>query len=191
MSWEEWTTRHTCPCGKGEYEVLHRENDWFQHDEYYKMLCSECNQLYKYVSGGLWHKGIEGDRGWTLKSVIEDEERMRQEEIKHKKEVSSHLKELYFDIWQLKFENCKTKKQIWKILTLNDKYSPSLSSYYYYHKGLSLEECLNSANSYFNYDNILRVLYVCEIDNPKWNSLGLNDDEIKSFNKQWCSLKEK
>ena len=137
------------------------------------------------------HKGIEGDRGWTLKSVIEDEERMRQEEIKHKKEVGSHLKELYFDIWQLKFENCKTKKQIWKILTLNDKYSPSLSSYYYYHKGLSLEECLNSANSYFNYDNILRVLYVCEIDNPKWNSLGLNDDEIKSFNKQWCSLKEK
>ena len=88
MSWDKWTRRYPCLCGKGEYEVLYRENDWFQHEEYYKMLCHECKKKYDYIQGGEWgKKGTESDRGWVLKSVIEEEKIIRLEKAEHEKRV--------------------------------------------------------------------------------------------------------
>lgn len=189
MSYEKRTTKHRCPCGKGEYEVAHQENNWGQRDECHKMLCIECNQLYKYVHGGEWYKGIEGDRGWILKSVIEDEKKKKQEDFNHRTEVGKILNEFYFEVWESKFEKCKNKKQVWEILTLNGKYSPSLSSFYSMFKGLQTEVCINSLYKYFNYDNILRVLEICEGNNPNWELLGLNGYEVKAFETQWNLLK--
>ena len=93
MSWDEWTRRIPCLCGNGEIEVLDRENDWFRHEENYKMLCLECEKKYKYVYSGVLDKnGMKGDRGWVLKSVLEEEESIKLKNLKHQKEVENKAK---------------------------------------------------------------------------------------------------
>ena len=191
MSWEEYIERLPCPCGNGEYEVLHRKDDWFQHEVYYKMLCPECKKMYEYVKGGVWDKkGMQGDRGWVLKSVLEEEERTRLKNLEHQKEVENRAKKLYFEIWESKFKGLKTKKQIWDVLTVNGKYHPPLPSFYNRVKGFSLEEVENFVNMYFSYSDILRILEICEINNLEWKTLGLNEKEIRLFSEKWASLKE-
>jgi len=54
MSWEEYIERLPCPCGNGEYEVLHREDDWFQHEVHYKMFAlnvKKCMNMLKVANG--------------------------------------------------------------------------------------------------------------------------------------------
>src|SRR6478609_1858324 len=83
MSWEE-TSRHRypCPCGKGEYEEVNLENDWFQHETRREMLCPECKQTYAYdgtpIGGHKWNEHV---RGWVRKSVLEAEARRRERVI--------------------------------------------------------------------------------------------------------------
>jgi len=185
MSWDEWTKRFPCLCGNGEYEVLYRENDWFQHEENYKMLCPECDKKYKYVYGGvLGKKGMKSDRGWVLKSVLEEEETIKLKNLEHQKEIENKAKKLYFEIWESKFKYLKTKKQIWHVLTVNGKYPPSLSTFYNRIKGFSLEEVVNYVNSYFSYNDILRILEISNITNPELKSIGLNEEEIRLISKK-------
>ena len=178
MSWDKWTQKFPCLCGNGEFEVLYRENDWSKHEEYYKMLCPECEKKYKYVYGGeLDKKGMKGDKGWVLKSVLKEEEIIKSKNLKHQKEVEDKAKKLYFQVWESKFKYLKTKKHIWVVLTVNGKHPPSLSMFYSRVKGFSLEEVVNYVNSYFNYSNILRILEICNIENPQWSKMSLYEEE--------------
>jgi len=79
MSWEEdFRKRYSCPCGKGEYEVISYSDDWGSSKTGYAMLCPECKKKYVYdhtIIG--WHSGDEIERGWVLKSVLEEEQKYR------------------------------------------------------------------------------------------------------------------
>ena len=49
MSWEEdFRKRYSCPCGKGEYEVISYSDDWGSSKTGYAMLCPECKKKYVY-----------------------------------------------------------------------------------------------------------------------------------------------
>jgi hypothetical protein len=69
MSWETLTVnKYPCPCGKGEYEVELRSDDWNRFESNYTMLCKNCKELYYYS-----HKVVHGhpgdfiEEGWVLK----------------------------------------------------------------------------------------------------------------------------
>lgn len=175
MSWEEISRRrYPCPCGEGEYEEVHYSDDWRRSETHHEMLCPKCKESYVYdhtVIGG--HPGDEIERGWVLKSVLEAKE-------KHRKSIEEKVKRLYFEFWAVKFRDLKSKKQIWKVLTLNGKYYPSLGTFYKHTKGYTQEEMMKYIDGFFNYHNLKQVFEVCGIE-PDWKSLGVNKDEIQRF----------
>jgi predicted RNA-binding Zn-ribbon protein involved in translation (DUF1610 family) len=47
MSWEVMSrTKFTCPCGKGEYEVISEMDDWNRTRDSAEMLCPNCKDKY-------------------------------------------------------------------------------------------------------------------------------------------------
>ena len=175
MSWEEdFRKSYPCPCGKGEYEVISYSDDWGSSKMGYAMLCPECKKKYVYdhtIIG--WHSGDEIERGWVLKSVLEEEQ-------KYRKNVETKAKELYYDKWRDCFADAKTKKEIWKRLTLNGKYYPSLGTFYKHTKGYGREKLIESVNCYFKYSNLKQVFEVCRIE-PDWRYLGVDYEDRKRF----------
>lgn len=175
MSWEEdWRRRYTCPCGKGEYEEASFSDDWGRSETHRTMLCPECKERYVYdhtiIHG---HPGNEIERGWVLKSVLDEEK-------KYRKNVEVKSKELYYATWQNCFANAKTKKEIWKRLTLNGKYPPSLGTFYSHTQKYGKEELTSDIDRYFNYDDLKRVFEICGIE-PDWEYLCVNDEDRKRF----------
>lgn len=134
----------------------------------------ECKEKYVFDSTVIHgHPGNEVVRGWILKSVLEEEERYR-------KNVETEARELYYAKWQNCFANAKTKKEIWKALTLNGKYYPSLGTFYSHTKNYGKEELIREIDRYFDYDGLKRVFEVCRIE-PDWEHLGVNDEDRKRF----------
>ena len=101
--------------------------------------------------------------------------------ILYKQDVKKNLEELYFDIWQFKISNLKSKKHVWSILKQTDEYSKSLNVFYKEVKNNTLKETIEQLNNYFNYSNILLILKICEIYNPDWDELELMPSDIKNF----------
>lgn len=185
MSWEEdFRRKYPCPCGKGEYEEVHYSDDWGRSETRYKMLCPKCKEKYVYDHTVIYgHPGNEVERGWVLKSVIEAEQ-------EHRENVREKAKMLYFKFWKAKFRNLKSKKQIWKILTLNGKYYPSLGTFYKHTKAYTQEEMTEYIDHFFNYHDLKRVFEVCGIE-PDWKNLGANGEEIRHFQPDNLNNQEK
>jgi hypothetical protein len=175
ISWElKNTGLYTCPCGKGEYEIETYSDDWSRTEERLEMLCPQCANLYVYDNTVLaGHPGDETLRGWVLKSVIEEEQ-------KHKADLEAKAKQLYLGLWESKFIWLKTKKDIWRVLSHNGKYYPSLGTFYAHTKGYSVERLTKYINGSFNYYELKKVFEVCGIE-PDWEFIGANKSEIKRF----------
>lgn len=172
MSWEEdYRQRFSCPCGEGEYEEVHYSNDWGSSRVERKMLCPNCKEKYVYdETVAIYQKDGNEERGWVLKSVLESEHKQRNE-------VEKRAKSLYFKLWEEKFVNLKNKRQLWKVLTLDGKYYPSIGTFYKHTKGLKREEILEYIDKSFYYDNLKRIFEVIGIK-PDRKLLGLNEDDI-------------
>lgn len=175
MSWEEYSrNREPCPCGKGEFEVIHRSDDWGRHETRYEMLCPDCKKKYIYDNTLIYaHPGKEIERGWTLKSVIEAEQR-------HRAGLEEKVRLAYLKIWKSKFEMLTAKKDIWELLTLNGKYYPSLGTFYIHAKGKSRKQILEYIDGFFKYSELRRIFEVCGVK-PDLRALGANDKEILEF----------
>lgn len=173
MSWEEdYRVRFPCPCGKGEYEEFHYSNDWGSHRTVREMLCPNCKGNYAYdETVVLYQKDGNEERGWVLKSQLEAE-------FKHRKDVEKRAKSLYFKLWQEKFADIKTKKQLWKMLTLEGKHYPSIGTFYRGVREFKREEILDYIYEFFKYDNLKQVFEVIGIE-PEETLLGLNEDDLK------------
>jgi hypothetical protein len=168
MSWDEiYRGRKPCPCGKGEYEEVHRENDWFQYETRRDMLCPECKERYSYseeIIGG--HPGDEIERGWVLKNVLEAEHSYREQ-------VMARTRELCFMQWQQRFEGARTKKQVWEIFTMQGKYYPALGTFYQHTKGYDRTRLMAYVDHAFDYFHDLdRIWAVCSRI-PDWEALGI------------------
>lgn len=175
MSWEiDWRRRCSCPCGKGEYEEIGSSDDWGRSEIHRTMLCPECTEKYVYDDTVIYaHPRRERKRGWVLKSVLEEESRYREN-------VETKSRELYYVKWQNCFANVKTKKELWKTLTVHGKYPPSLGTFYSHTKKFGKEELTKEINRYFNYHNLKQVFEICRIE-PDWEYLGVNDEDRKRF----------
>lgn len=168
MSWEEiFRKRYPCPCGKGEYEEIDSEDDWFQHQTSHKMLCPDCKERYAYDSHVVaGHPGDEFERGWVLKNVLEAEET-------YQKRIMALVREHYYEKWRERFANARTKKQRWEILTANGKYYPSLGTFYRHTKGYDrrhLEQYIDQTLGSFQ--DLGQILDICGVE-PNWEVLGV------------------
>jgi len=67
MAWEELgSTRHTCPCGNGEYEETTFSDDWGRMRRDYRMICRLCKGEYSWDDTDVrHHPGKETPRGWV------------------------------------------------------------------------------------------------------------------------------
>ena len=175
MSWEEdYRRRFPCPCGKGEYEKVHYSNDWGSSRIERVMLCPNCKREYIYDETiVLYQKDGNEERGWVLKTVLEAED-------KYRKDVEERAKSLYLKLWQQKFTDLKTKKQIWKMLTLNGKHYPSMGTFYKNVRGFKREEILEYIDKFFEYHNLKRVFEIIWIE-PDVRLLGLNEDDLNQL----------
>jgi hypothetical protein len=168
MSWEEVSRRrYPCPCGKGEYEEIDSENDWFQHQTSREMLCSDCKEQYAYDSRAVaGHPGDEIERGWVLRCVLEAEDI-------YQKSVMALVRERYYKQWCERFANAHTKKRTWEILTVSGKYYPSLGTFYQHTKGYDRQRLKEYVDRIFGYVHDLeQILDVCG-GKPKWGTLGV------------------
>lgn len=175
MSWEEMSRRrYPCPCGRGEYEEMSLSDDWGRSETRREMFCMECKQNYVYDTTVIHgHPGDEIERGWVLKSVLEAE-------AKHRKDVEEKAKTLYLYVWKEKFERAKTKKQIWKVLTGDGKYYPSLGTFYKHTKEYPKEQLMRYVNGFFSYHGLKRVFAVCQVK-PDLNGLGITQEELDNL----------
>lgn len=173
MSWEEnYRCRRPCPCGKGEYEEVHRSDDWGQHETSREMLCPRCKKLYAWdgtvVHG---HPGDYIERGWVLKSTLKAERERRTDTVKK-------AKDLYYGRWRQRFRGLRTKKAIWSALTLNGKHYPSLGTFYQHTKGMSPEQVMAYVDKFFRFRGLPQVSEVIGV-RPDWKALGLEPSEFE------------
>jgi hypothetical protein len=42
----DWFRYMPCPCGKGNYKIIHETDDWGKTRESWEMLCAECKVKY-------------------------------------------------------------------------------------------------------------------------------------------------
>ncbi len=157
MSWEESGKRKMpCPCGKGEVEETNLSNDWGQSETRRVMLCEECRERYDYDPRLINdHPGREVERGWVLKSTLEAE--------RHEAALrESDLRSRYYAVWKGRFKDLRSKKDVWKILTVNGAFYPSLQTFYKHTKGFSEAELQNYVDSFFRYSDKNRIVSICE-----------------------------
>jgi hypothetical protein len=172
MSWErDFTKKYPCPCGKGEYEVSSYSDDWMRSRYEYSMLCPECKEKYTYSHAIInAHPGREVERGWVLKSDLIYEENKRNEILKKANEQC-------WDIWVSKFSATTSKKSMWKLLSLDGKYSPALGTFYSHTKGYNNEQIIDHINRYFSFHMIYQIYEICGI-RLDYDFLGTNEDEL-------------
>jgi len=157
MSWEEGEKRRVpCPCGKGEVEETDFSDNWNRSETRREILCEDCRERYVYDHSVIHgHPGNEVERGWVLKSTLEAERR----------EAASSEEDLrarYYAAWKSRFKDPRGKKDVWKILTVNGKFYPSLQTFYKHTKGLSEAELQNYVDSFFHYSDKSRIVAICE-----------------------------
>ncbi|NIA29212.1 MAG: hypothetical protein GWP06_04765 [Actinobacteria bacterium] len=129
MSWEESKPEpHPCPCGKGEYLVIHRSDDWGRFEERWEMWCPRCNTDYDLYTYYLNYKGMtESHHGWVRKSLLQELADLIKQMEDDKKGLATYLKMQYGKKWLQHFRG-KTKKTIWSELMQDGQTYPSLST---------------------------------------------------------------
>ena len=169
MSWEESKPEpHTCPCGKGDYVVIHRSDDWGRFEERWEMRCPHCNANYALYTYYRNHKGItETQYGWVLKSRMQELAELNERLEDKKKELAAYLKTQYGEKWLQHFRG-KTKKAIWSALTQDGQIYPSLSTLYAHIRNSGLERVLEA---YLNYREAATVIRVLGLKDVKLTSM--------------------
>jgi hypothetical protein len=124
VSWEEMYRReYLCKCGKGTYTEIGEMDDWNRHREYRVINCPEC-----------------------ANQARNEAERQKEQQIKKEtrlKELASDIKDSfessYMDEWVAYFKPIKSKKDAWQLAYNIGVESRSLSSFYQFYKGISIE----------------------------------------------------
>lgn len=107
-------------------------------------------------------------------------------EIYCRKKAEDNLKSLYFEMWQHKLSNLKSKKHVWNILKQTSGYSKSLTTFYKDVGNCELTDTIKLLNDHFIYPNILLILKLCEIEYPDWDELGLMPSDAKKFQNMYA-----
>ncbi|UAK18099.1 hypothetical protein [Sporolactobacillus terrae] len=145
MSWEE--TYHydrPCYCGKGTITLIGRENDWFQHEEDTIINCPECRERQRIAE--MKQRKIIKEKSTTLKNYV--------------LVINEYFTKNFNEQWITYFANIKNKKQAWELAKKVGLEDGSLSSFYYYHKGQSLEEYIQKLAKASNMPNIIKALNI-------------------------------
>jgi hypothetical protein len=173
-------SRHPCPCGKGE--SVHRWQDYSSYPgtkyEEHVMLCPDCKDRYAYdgaPSGG--HPGNFGYRGWVLKSVLEEERARQDEELARQGRIAQRLDGLYREVWKCRFAGCRTKKDVWRLLTCDGKYHPSYPTFLKHRPGPLADVVRQISVLPFHYCMLRQVFDVCGVSVPDWDSLGVTPED--------------
>jgi len=158
MSWEETGTReYPCPCKQSTYSVVFLSDDWNRHEQSWVMNCLVCRANYEIYS--YWGNDSDGltieNKFWVKKGSVAllDENENRLQDIKE--EAVSYAKKLYLKQWLASFEDTKSLKKIWALLSNLFSNQPSLSAFYVHIKNSGVSEYLTSE---FNFQNLQRLL---------------------------------
>jgi len=169
MSWEESNPKsHPCPCGKSEYVVIHRSDDWGRFEERWEMRCPRCNTDYGLYTYHLNHKGMtETHYGWVKKSLLQELAELNRQMEDQKEGLRTYLRMHYGAKWLQHFRG-KTKKAVWSELTRDGQVYPSLSTLYAHIRSSGLECVLEG---YLNHQNVSTVTRILELNDVKLTKL--------------------
>ena len=161
MSWDYDTYTKPCSCGKGLIEVVYGSNDWGQtsHDE--TILCPVCKEK-------------------AEREAAEKQERKRVANQKINIALD-YFKEKYFDIVFSKFENTKSKKDIWKVASAIGLETYSESSFYKHTKSQAIVIENYVANN-IRWSNLRKIIKSLVINDTKLTDLI---DDAESHNKEF------
>lgn len=161
MSWEYTEYTKPCACGKGLIEVVYGSNDWGKtsHDE--TILCPVCKEKVE-------------------REAAEKHERKRVANQKINIALD-YFKEKYFDIVLSKFENSKSKKDIWKVASAIGLETYSESSFYKHTKSQAIV-IENYVTNNIRWSNLRKIIRSLVINDTKLTNL-IDDAEshIKEF----------
>jgi hypothetical protein len=152
MSWEEMYRRdYPCKCGKSTYTEVGEMDDWNRHREYQIINCLECAEKARIAEAE--RKQEEANRQAHLKKLVD--------------EINKHFEKRYMDDWLSFFASARNKKEVWTLANKIGIENHSLSSFYQYNKGSSIEKYVRSLASPYN---MLKII----------ETLNINDSVLKS-----------
>lgn len=112
-------------------------------------MCDKCRIEYIYddtiIHG---HPGNFVERGWVKKSVLEAEHKKKEEELKLKEIETNAFKFKYYDLWIDRLKYCKNKSELWKLLTQDGQYYPTLNQFYKSTRGFDIQKTVEYAGRY-------------------------------------------
>lgn len=145
MSWEEMSRReYPCECGKGTYVEVVEMDDWNRRKDYIIIKCPECAERERIAEHERERK--EAKERAHLKELV--------------KEINTYFEEHYMEDWIAYFSSAKSKKEVWTLAKKIGVESFSLSSFYKYNQGASIEECVRVFAKAYNMGKIIEVLNI-------------------------------
>lgn len=145
MSYEETYRREKpCKCGKGTVLEIGEMDDWFQSREYVIIKCPDCAEKERIAAEE--RKRIREEKQARLKELVN--------------EINAIFEERYMDDWLTYFAAAKNKKAIWELATNIGVEEYSLSSFYQYNKGVSMEKYLRRKTHYGYIPKIMKALHI-------------------------------
>lgn len=162
MSWEEMSRRsYPCHCGKSTYTEVNEMDDWNRYREHVIIDCPAC---------------AEKER-----TARAERERKRIEDTKHLGElvleVKADFEERYMQTWLDYFGSANNKKTAWTLAREIGIERHSLSSFYQFNKGLSVNDYVRSLANTYNMLKIIEVLNINDnfLENKIKKLTGLNN----------------
>jgi hypothetical protein len=140
-------------------------DDWNRHEECWEMNCPECQQNFRLYIDHYRHKGLTHEvHLWVPTSSLNKVKHIEKQLETAKAEVTEIATVRYTGRWLQRFEDAKTKKEVWRRLTGDGKrrHYPSLSTFYDHVRRIGLEVYLRNEFTYNNLPDIMQSLAVVD-----------------------------
>lgn len=145
MSWQEkYREDYPCDCGKGTYTKIYEDDDWNRDRERVIINCPECIEKAKIAEAERKRKRDEDNA--RLKELIT--------------EINTYFEERYLEEWLTYFTSARNKKEAWALAKKIGIEYYSLSSFYQWNKGLSVEEYGRKLARFYNMEKIMVALNI-------------------------------
>ncbi|MED4351412.1 hypothetical protein P9265_03560 [Schinkia azotoformans] len=145
MSWEEmYRQDYPCKCGKSTFTEIREMDDWNRFREYRVINCPECAK----------QEQIEAEK--QKEKQIKNEKRLRELAA----DIKASFESSYADEWSAFFQPFKSKKDAWQLAHKMGVENKSLSSFYQFYKGISIEEYAKNLVSIRNMEKIIATLHI-------------------------------
>lgn len=146
---------YPCRCGKSTYTEIVEMDDWNRRREHRIMNCPECAEQERIA------------KAEQKREEAEDKARLQELDADLKEldaEIKTYFAEHYMEEWLTYFSSARNKKETWTLAKKTGVESDSLSSFYKWNKGFSMEEYIRGLARYNKMQKIMEALNIDDRD---------------------------